>query len=268
MSVLKPTQTAVTAPLKASGSRKSVQVNSVVTKGKIRVAPRAGLQVVAFNSSKADDTTDGATVTSQEISNSASWLQEPQISAEEPEVLHCGPEACDPLASSGPPMKLIKLVTAATVLGVAAIVLAFLQFSDSSDGVVARQTASTPSGAVVSAATAAPLAVSGSAGQDGADIVAQITAGTLAALRTGPVKSPISPTDLASKPSGQVTSAEPPNALYAMVLHAVQQGQSEYYIDQMVNEAYRAEKVAVPAVLLTASGAVDTKALLTLFVGQ
>lgn len=55
------------------------------------------------------------------------------------------------------------------------------------------------------------------------------------------------------------------SGLYAMVLTALQQGQSPQYIDQLINEAHRANKVAVPTLLLTASGEVDTTALLTLF---
>ena len=292
--MLKPSQAAEMAPLVTSAGRQSFQVNSVVTKGKIRVAPRPGLQVVTSNTAETEDAADVADAAGHEALNSASWLQEAEISADEAEARpearsgtsksddsHIGdPEISDPDAPDGPPMKLIKLVAAAAVLGVAATVLAVLQFAGSGDEALAEQNAAAAVVGVANAATVELSTDSGLVGQDGSDIVAQITAGTLAALRTTPntgsktgqvagaVKASASASDPVPVAIGQAITTEAPNALYAMVLQAVQQGQSAYYIDQMVNEAYRANQVVVPAVLLTASGAVDTKTLLTLFVGQ
>lgn len=278
------------APLVTSAGRQLFQVNSVVTKGKIRVAPRPGLQVVTSNTAETEDVADVADAAGHEALNSASWLQEAEISADEAEARpgalksdasHIGdPDISDPDAPDGPPMKLIKLVAAAAVLGVAATVLAVLQFAGSGDEALAEQNAAAAVVGVANAATVELSTDSGLVGQDGSDIVAQITAGTLAALRTTPntgsktgqvagaVKASASASDPVPVAIGQAITTEAPNALYAMVLQAVQQGQSAYYIDQMVNEAYRANQVVVPAVLLTASGAVDTKTLLTLFVGQ
>lgn len=288
--MLKPSQAAEMAPLVTSAGRQLFQVNSVVTKGKIRVAPRPGLQVVTSNTAETEDVADVADAAGHEALNSASWLQEAEISADEAEARpgalksdasHIGdPDISDPDAPDGPPMKLIKLVAAAAVLGVAATVLAVLQFAGSGDEALAEQNAAAAVVGVANAATVELSTDSGLVGQDGSDIVAQITAGTLAALRTTPntgsktgqvagaVKASASASDPVPVAIGQAITTEAPNALYAMVLQAVQQGQSAYYIDQMVNEAYRANQVVVPAVLLTASGAVDTKTLLTLFVGQ
>ncbi|APG45472.1 hypothetical protein PhaeoP97_00008 [Phaeobacter porticola] len=104
--------------------------------------------------------------------------------------------------------------------------------------------------------TAAPLSAEDA-------LVAQMTAGTLAALRRG---------SDASKPAAvtrDTTSASQAHtALYSMVLRAVGQGQSPAYIDQMVNDAYRSQTITVPAALIGADGRVDTATILALFVGQ
>lgn len=52
-------------------------------------------------------------------------------------------------------------------------------------------------------------------------------------------------------------------ALETMVLGALQQGQSEGYIDALVNDAARKGKVEVPQGLVTAEGRVDTALLLS-----
>ncbi|WP_297340802.1 hypothetical protein [Pseudophaeobacter sp.] len=167
-------------------------------------------------------------------------------------------------------MQMIKLIAAAAVLGVAAIVLTFLQFSGSEDAVQDQPLAASQGGSrgVATAGASTLPAASGAlggtlAGGDSADIVAQITAGTLAALRSGQVKTPAAPAT-AQAPLG----LDQTNGLYAMVLTALQQGQSRQYIDQMVNEAHRTQRVQVPALLLTSAGEVNTTALLTLFGGQ
>ncbi|ARE82496.1 LysM domain/BON superfamily protein [Roseovarius mucosus] len=52
-------------------------------------------------------------------------------------------------------------------------------------------------------------------------------------------------------------------ALESMVLGALQQGQSETYIDALVNDAAKKGKVEVPQGLVTAEGRVDTALLLS-----
>ncbi|WP_293573543.1 hypothetical protein [Phaeobacter sp.] len=98
-------------------------------------------------------------------------------------------------------------------------------------------------------------------------LVAQMTAGTLAALRSGGADQ-----TAAAAPATQAvapeTAAQPHTALYGMVLRAVGQGQSPEYIDQLVNEAYRAQSITVPAALIDANGRVDTTTILALFLGQ
>ncbi|MEP2716519.1 hypothetical protein [Pseudophaeobacter sp.] len=177
-------------------------------------------------------------------------------------------------------MKLIKLIAAAAVLGIAAIALTFLQFSGSGEAANSQNLSAIQRfNPVISAAGASPLtdaasvpeAASGT--QDSSALVAQITAGTLAALRSTSAQTAQTPAIPANVSGSGAAAASPvvtgeANGLYAMVLAALQQGQSTQYIDQMVNDAYRNQQVAVPAVLLTASGEVNTPALLTLFGGQ
>ncbi|WP_417474315.1 hypothetical protein [Leisingera sp.] len=117
--------------------------------------------------------------------------------------------------------------------------------------------ASAPQGQVplgaAAAAAATPL--------DGDALVARMTAGTLAALRSSP--SQPGPTLSASTPG-----ADEGSALFRMVRTAAAQGQSEAYIHQLVNAAYQQKKVAVPASLIRADGEVDTATILALFVGN
>ncbi|GAA6197948.1 hypothetical protein NBRC116598_33930 [Pseudophaeobacter arcticus] len=275
-----------TAP--AVPAPKPVKLNAVVTKGHIRVVPTPALQVVdphpsdaanlgasssdfaapdtgPFEPMTADQGSSVQEGHSAEASQSASWSAE----------LAEASAASSPIDSTlllppGLSMQMIKLIAAAAVLGVAAIVLTFLQFSGSDDAVQDQPLAASQAGSrgVATAGASTLPAASGAlggtlAGGDSADIVAQITAGTLAALRSGQVKAPAAPAT-AQAPLG----LEQTNGLYAMVLTALQQGQSRQYIDQMVNEAHRTQRVQVPALLLTSAGEVNTTALLTLFGGQ
>ncbi|WP_083100477.1 hypothetical protein [Pseudophaeobacter leonis] len=186
----------------------------------------------------------------------------------------------DPL----PPLKLIKLIAAAAVSGIVAITLTVLQFSGPEKELSGpRSAALLSANPVMAAAGAGTLAAtatagtSGATGQDTADLVSHITAGTLAALRNGTAKNPDKSTETSPQPlaqetsqvtgttTGAATGTADTNGLYALVLSALQQGQSHRYIDQLVNEAHRSDKVAVPSVLLTTPGEVNTLALLTLF---
>lgn len=61
------------------------------------------------------------------------------------------------------------------------------------------------------------------------------------------------------KATPQTASA---SELERMIINALAQGQSEAYIDALVNDAARKGKVDVPATLVTADGKVDTNSLL------
>jgi nucleoid-associated protein YgaU len=80
-----------------------------------------------------------------------------------------------------------------------------------------------------------------------------------AALATQPaLPAPAIPT------APQIPAAMPVGpALESMVLGALQQGQSEGYIDALVNDAAKKGKVEVPQGLVTAEGRVDTALLLS-----
>jgi len=90
------------------------------------------------------------------------------------------------------------------------------------------------------------------------DMVAKMTAGTLAALRSG----------TASRPAETSAAADTGNgsALYHMVMKAHAQGQSEAYIDRLLNEAHSRKDIEVPAGLIDADGRVDTATILSLFI--
>ncbi|KGM88989.1 LysM domain protein [Roseovarius mucosus DSM 17069] len=71
---------------------------------------------------------------------------------------------------------------------------------------------------------------------------------------------PAAPTPTAPQPQ---TAMPVGTALESMVLGALQQGQSEGYIDALVNDAAKKGKVEVPQGLVTAEGRVDTALLLS-----
>lgn len=71
-----------------------------------------------------------------------------------------------------------------------------------------------------------------------------------------PASAPVSAT-----PAAAIMPAE--SELHSMVLGALQQGQSEGYIDALVNDAAQKGRVEVPSALVTAEGRVDTALLLS-----
>ncbi|GLO68496.1 hypothetical protein MACH17_00130 [Phaeobacter inhibens] len=182
-----------------------------------------------------------------------------------------------PLARVSP---IMKLGAAAAVLGFFAVGLAVLQFGPdetadtagdqprvarllTSQALAGLDPSATPSERaaaeeLLTAAveTAAPLSAEDA-------MVAQMTAGTLAALRRGSAATPSAEVVQPATPASQAHTA-----LYSLVLRAVGQGQSPAYIDQMVNDAYRSETITVPGALIGADGRVDTATILALFVGQ
>ncbi|NSY39429.1 hypothetical protein [Leisingera sp. ANG59] len=153
-----------------------------------------------------------------------------------------------------------KLGLAAAGLAVASTMLLYFQFggrAPSADQPVAAEqaVAELPAGA----AAAAGLEGSAASGEDA--LVARITEGTLAALRSKQAQ------PAAAVQAAPAAPAEG-SALYKMVLTAAAQGQSAAYIDQLVNGAYERQEITVPASLIGADGRVDTATLLALFVGN
>jgi hypothetical protein len=110
---------------------------------------------------------------------------------------------------------------------------------------------------MAAAAAVAPTVVSAES-----DFVSQITSGTLAALRGKPE------TKTVAAPAVSSEAPAAASALYSMVLNAVIQGQSEGYIDQMLNEAHVAQTINVPTALIGADGRVDTATILAAFVAK
>ncbi|MFW8635551.1 hypothetical protein [Cribrihabitans pelagius] len=149
---------------------------------------------------------------------------------------------CDADGSAAPGRALQRLVLAAAVLMFAAGALAYLVPPSGTPG--------------------APQAAASAPEQAGDALVARITAGTLAALRT---PRSAGPQPAAAAPPAPLENGSP---LYRMVATAAAQGQSQTYIDRMVNAAYAADEVSVPAVLIGADGQVDTATLLALFTSR
>ncbi|CUH77790.1 hypothetical protein TRM7557_01585 [Tritonibacter multivorans] len=114
--------------------------------------------------------------------------------------------------------------------------------------------------APVAAETATPAVEEMS---DSDKMIAKMTAGTLAALRGQGTADAAAPTAAQSAADEAAVSA-----LYSMVVTAVSQGQSEGYIDQLVNDAYAKGEIAVPAGLIDGTGRVDTQSILSLFIAQ
>ncbi len=86
------------------------------------------------------------------------------------------------------------------------------------------------------------------------DDLRALTAGALAAIRQA---------------TGQPDpNATPQTALQALVVKALRDGQTDAYIDILVNEAARSGQVVVPEALVTAEGRVDTYLLLSSIVSQ
>lgn len=91
----------------------------------------------------------------------------------------------------------------------------------------------------------------------------KMTANTLAVLRQG------AQTDAAATaaPAAPVTAVQR-TALYELLMTAVAQGQSQDYIDQLVNGAHARQEITVPESLIGPDGRVDTATLLAVFVGN
>ncbi|MEX0302364.1 MAG: hypothetical protein AB3N24_08080 [Leisingera sp.] len=161
-----------------------------------------------------------------------------------------------------------KLGLAAAGLAVASAMLLYFQFgSDAPDETPAAGAELAGLAAAAKAEQALPAGAAAAAELEGAEtstedaLVARITAGTLAALRSKQAD------PAAETPAAPAAPAEG-TALFKMVMTAAAQGQSEAYIDQLVNGAYERREITVPDSLIGAGGRVDTATLLALFVGN
>jgi nucleoid-associated protein YgaU len=85
------------------------------------------------------------------------------------------------------------------------------------------------------------------------DPVRDMTAGALAGIRSA---------------TGQQGGPAPRTALQVLVVEALAAGQSDAYIDALLNEAAVAGDITVPAVLVTSDGRVDTAVLLSSLVAD
>lgn len=168
---------------------------------------------------------------------------------------------------------LARLSLAAAVLTVAMVLLLRAQFSGlPPEPAAAGASLYAGQGAPLAGAAAAatpdetpvrPIAgkTQGAAPTGGDALVDKITAGTLAALRSRPPQP-------ATAPQAPGLAAAGGSALFRMVRTAAAQGQSEAYIHQLVNAAYRRQEISVPASLIRADGQVDTATILALLVSS
>ena len=86
-------------------------------------------------------------------------------------------------------------------------------------------------------------------------LMRQITKGTLDALRSS--------TGVVERQAA--VQLEPANTLQKLVNRALEQGQSNDYIDILLNDALEKGQVKVPAALINADGKVDTPSILAMF---
>ncbi|SHM68850.1 hypothetical protein SAMN05443432_11216 [Roseovarius litoreus] len=93
------------------------------------------------------------------------------------------------------------------------------------------------------------------------DVVSQFAQTALAALRS-PGASAAQP----AAPDAAARMAEN-NRLYRMVAEAISQGQSDAYIDRLLNLAHQRGEITVPPGLIKPDGTVDTKTVIALFAG-
>jgi nucleoid-associated protein YgaU len=70
------------------------------------------------------------------------------------------------------------------------------------------------------------------------------------------------------KMTGQPDPAQSPSAFQTLIAQALQAGQSDAYIDALLNEAAGSGRITVPSALVTAEGRVDTHVILSTIVAQ
>jgi hypothetical protein len=194
----------------------------------------------------------------------------PQFASEPVAPVFPDPEA---YAAGRSRMPLLMALGAASLLALALVSFTLFTGNDQAHADVAAAT-DAPDGQPLPAASAghggaqsaadpgasSTLAAAGSTAA-GEDLIAKMTQGTLAALRSG-AASP------AAAPAAPATAAETASvsALYQMVMTAHAQGQSEAYIDQLLNDAHARQQITVPEGLIGADGRVDTATILSLLI--
>lgn len=114
---------------------------------------------------------------------------------------------------------------------------------------------------VVAASQPVPVQIAEPTPQAETDVVSQFAQTALAALR-----SPDTPAAQPPAPNAAARMAEN-NRLYRMVAEAVAQGQSDAYIDRMLNLAHQRGEITVPPGLIKPDGTVDTQTVVALFAG-
>ena len=107
---------------------------------------------------------------------------------------------------------------------------------------------------VIEVAAPAPVVVEQAT--DANDLVAQMTAGVMSALQQ-PSRAEIAAAEASGLGEGLQHSE-----LYNLVTTALVQGQSETYIDLLINDAANSGRIDVPDALRTADGKVNTAAIL------
>ena len=179
-----------------------------------------------------------------------------------------------PVAAAGKRNNSLKRLAGLT-LGLAVVIGALLALQSGPDtpaetAAVAPTPAPTPSpepatsvlaSAAVAAPAPAPVSTPEAKAPSATDqLLAQMTAGTLAALRKQ--------TEATAAATTAAAPAAESSALYALVLKAVSQGQSDAYVDRLLNEAHKSGEVTIPAALIRQDGSVDTATILTVFTGN
>lgn len=176
--------------------------------------------------------------------------------------------------TSGPSYKVLIGVAAGLVVVIAG--LAFWSTgieADQTAAVAPMSAAMTPQGAVEAQTSediliSAPVAQVASVSEN--EFVAQMTAGTIAALRAG-AKTPAVAQETVLPATGTAHSGDAKLAaatLFSMVLDATAKDLSLPEIDHMLNIAYADGTIKVPEPFLLSSGRVNTNAIMTAFVGQ
>lgn len=102
----------------------------------------------------------------------------------------------------------------------------------------------------------------------------QLTAGVLAGLGATTAKAPaddmqlMTATVLANLTAATAPRPDAPASLETLVVQAMRQGQSDAYLDALLNEAAGAGQISVPKSLVTSTGKVDTATLLATLVSR
>lgn len=167
--------------------------------------------------------------------------------------------------TNGPSYKLLIGIAAGLVVVIAGLAL----WSGGLDADNVVSAVDTPvavitDGAVIAQTAAEGLVASPVATVSENEFVAQMTSGTIAALRAG-IHTPVE-TAVINGATGDAKLAAA--TLFSLVLEATAKDLSMPEIDHMLNIAYTDGTIKVPELFLLSSGRVNTSAIMTAFVGQ